>query len=88
MKANALWRTGPDGVKNGMEEFSALGRGEARLRRIPGLRGQSRGGERLEWALGLGGENAGTAQNPAGRAGNATKVFDAIRDRVRGRRSD
>ena len=56
----------PDGVKDGMEQAAALCGGECGLGGLPGLGGEACGGEGLERALRLVGENAGSAFDLAG----------------------
>jgi len=73
--ADSLRRSGPDGVKDGVEQAAALRRGESGLGGLPGLGPEARGGEGLEGALRLMGEDAGTAFDFAGREGNAAEVF-------------
>jgi hypothetical protein len=80
-RANALWRPGPDCMKNSMKQLAALCGGEAGLGWLPALCGEARIGEGLEWALRLIGEDAGAAFDFAGRKGAAGAASSAGRSR-------
>ena len=74
-RTDAMRGAGPNRVKNGMQELAALGGGESVLGGLPALSGKARGGEGLEGALRLKGENAGAAFDFAGRKGDLRGVF-------------
>ena len=75
MGANASRRTCPDGVQNFMKKRAAFEGGEAGFGGLPRLRAETSGGEGLEGALRLRGENAGPARYAACREGKLARVL-------------
>ena len=80
-RVETVRRTSPDGAKDAVEELAALRSGEAGLGGAPIGSAEAGSSEGLEGALGLMGENGGSALDFAGRERDAACVLEGLGQR-------